>query len=165
MMGVAALGLGCGPSSELIEQADGCPAETGDPTMGERSVRVGDGLPPGFVPYVEAGSATLIVGPQGGTMITPVLRVEAKPGETEGHCWRTTIKNTYDPSVAAPEDADGLVVPIPYVLSEGAYYSDGAVWDLFSYDATTLRGSRLTLSATVEGADFTATETVKIDLQ
>jgi hypothetical protein len=52
----------------------------------EGAIAIGLGGPDDFVPYLEGEPQTLVLGPQGGYMLTPTLRVDARLVKTDGHC-------------------------------------------------------------------------------
>jgi hypothetical protein len=60
------------------------------------ALAIGNGSAADFAPYEQGASEQLILGPQGGYMLTPTLRVDAASLGTDGSCvfldWEATVE-------------------------------------------------------------------------
>jgi hypothetical protein len=164
-----ALGIvACGPTDSLPEEPEYCSAPTrgldaGAPGDGmtPRALTLGSGAEESFAPWSDGSSATVLMGFQGGAMITPTLRVPALATEGETICLRVALTNTLS----------GGSTPFPELTTEitfqrvGDVFEAANLYDQLGFDASALRGQTLVLVVEVIGVTFTATSTVSLVLE
>jgi hypothetical protein len=159
---VVALGLAaCGGGGD----DDGPPATCGsadagppgDPVAG--ALAIGLGEPASFQVIGEDEAVELVRGPQGGWMVTPVLRVDASKLASDGICAHIEIG-------AVVDGADPLeyVLDVPQLAEDASYLYTDALPVFLSFDVTALVGKACTLSATVGDEGATASAEVRIGL-
>ncbi len=83
------------PSSDP-ELAHPCVEQPVTGPLVEGAVAVGVGGPDDFSPYEDGGTQALVLGPQGGYMLTPTIRVDASLLKADGHCPYLDLGGTVD---------------------------------------------------------------------
>lgn len=159
---------GCGPSDPpLPPEPEYCTAPTtrdldagtfdGTPP---RTITVGGGDGASFVAWSDGAVAMVIMGFQGGAMITPTIRVTARPADGATMCLHVALHNTLsDASEVFPgAEADLTFVRVGDVFEAANFY------DQLGYDAALFRGKTLMLVVDVTGTTFTATSTTSLQL-
>jgi len=164
---VLAVGLGgCGPSAppEPVEP-ERCTAPTtrgvdggGLDGMTPRAITVGAGEGASFAPWSDGATATVIMGFQGGAMITPTIRVTALATEGESVCLRVALRNTLSD---ASEVFPGVVADITFVRV-GDLFEAANLFDQLGFDAAALRGKTLMLVVDVTGVTFNGSASVSL---
>lgn len=172
---------------ELPDLDDGCAATSfrGPEPAAQRNVALGEGLGAEFRPYQPGDKAELVVGGQGATMITPVLRVDAAPSDPSKLCTLVTLTTIYVPRDATSADGVGGSsgdttgtggggggsgdVPasersqqiVTLSLSNGHLLSLNTFYDPLAFlYSPSLHDLKLTVQ--VRAADFTATQTITV---
>jgi len=128
--------------------------------MTTRTVTLGAGAGVAFAPWGDGVTVPVVMGFQGGAMITPTVRVPALPSEADTVCLRVELRNTLSD---ASEVLPGVVADIIFVRA-GDSFEAANLFDLLGYDAGTMRGKTLVLAVDVIGATFTATTAVDVVL-
>jgi hypothetical protein len=159
------------PDTSPPAEVEHCnPSGIGDGAKGTRNVSLGDGQGAAFVPYRDSGQAKTVTGGQGLTMVTPVVRVAAASADPAEMCLMVRILSEYGAGGAGG--------------GNGAGGSGGGSYDPQYESSTVLLGAKfarngdylftsgpiynpvdnfpVTLTATVTGTDFEATETVTV---
>jgi hypothetical protein len=151
----AALG-GCGPGDggtepEIPDQASFCAVSIGDTFPETREVDLGFGPPSSFEPYRDGDEVAVVVGTQGASMITPVVRVAKGAGDGAEPCFRVRVE----------EVAEGFASEwnIQFREEGGALFSDGALYFI------TYSTGEVELDLRVEGEGFSGTKRVKVALR
>lgn len=168
---LAALAVGivaCGPTDSFPEEPEYCSATTRGPDAGEpvdgmtpRTLTLGAGAESMFTPWSDGSSATVLMGFQGGAMITPTLRVPALATEGETICLRVALTNTLSGgSTAFPEFTTEITFQ-----RVGDVFEAANLYDQLGFDASALRGQTLVLVVEVTGVTFAARSTVSLLLQ
>ena len=91
-------------------------------------------------------------------MITPSIRVTARPTDGETICLHVELRNTLSD---ASEVMPGVVADITFVRV-GDVFEAANLFDQLGYDAGALRGKTLMLVVEVNGVTFTATTTMTL---
>jgi hypothetical protein len=164
-----AVGLsGCGPAvpAEPTEP-ERCTAPTTRDVDGggldgttRRAITLGAGDGASFAPWSDGATATVIMGFQGGAMITPTIRVPALPTEGETVCLRVALRNTLSD---ASEVFPGVVADITFVRV-GDVFEAANLFDQLGFDAAALRGKTLMLVVDVTGVTFAGTASLSLVL-
>jgi hypothetical protein len=131
-----------------------------DPTRGREvdgALTLGEGEGATFAGLEDGQPMTLIRGPQGGFMVTPVLRVDQGKMGTDGRCVYTELGAEIDglDPISVEAHLSGLTADATHLTSE-------AIPFLLAFDPNTLVGKTCVLSATWEddGINATAQATV-----
>jgi len=167
------------PNKDPPAEVEHCHLEGIDGTTSEvRGVALGEGRGSGFVPYEDGGTATYVTGGQGLTMITPVVRVEAKSGDPSETCLLVRVLSENaggaggnaggsgggaggsggtSGSGASGGSSEGfqLTLGAKMKLEDGYLYTDGVLYNPVEWD-------RVRLTLTVTGPDFEGTSTVTV---
>jgi len=126
-----------------------------------RQVSIGHGEAEQFAAYQDGELIELILGFQGGYMLTPVVRVEAFASDPAQVCWMTHISNDMD---IEGELAPGVKTPLQMTKYGDAFYS-GAVFNLLGFDHSAMTGNTLTLGCKVSGEAVKGSTEVKLLLE
>ncbi len=169
VVGSVALSIvACGPTDSLPQEPEYCSAPTtrGDAGplvdgMTPRTLTLGAGAEGMFTPWSDGSSATVLMGFQGGAMITPTLRVSALATEGESICLRVALTNMLSGGSTPFGD---LTTEITF-QRVGDVFEAANLYDQLGFDAGALRGQTLLLAVNVTGVTFTATSTVSLVLQ
>jgi hypothetical protein len=157
----------CGPEREPDElpafsEPERCAGESGaDGASAPRSVTLGAAEGDDFIPYADGQTATVVLGYQGGYMITPSLEVPAGPADGAEACWRVHLQNALEDGGAA---VPGLLSHVVFGRS-GELFRAGPFNDLLGNDASKLADHTLVLTVTVTGSDFEGTQTLHLQLR
>lgn len=166
----ATLGAGCGPAEPpLPPEPARCTAPTSRDVdagpvldgMAPRTATLGTGDGASFTPWSDGAAATVVMGFQGGAMLTPTLRVPALPTEGDTICLRVELQNSL---TDASEVLPGGITEVTFVRV-GEDFEAAYVYDQLGFDAASLRGKTLVLVATVTGVTFTTTTTLHLALR
>jgi hypothetical protein len=145
---------GLGPESSACFDAP--PGEA----TAARALQIGVVGPSGFVPLADGDAMALILGYQGGYMVTPSLRVEAIDGESAGVCCRLELVNTV---AGAPDIAPGLRGNL-LLERQGGYLQSGYLNNLLSFEREPLLGKALELDVHLVAGGFVADAALSVTL-
>lgn len=112
-----------------------------------RTVEVGSYADGVFHPYGDGQELALVVGPQGGVMITPSVRVAGGDGDPVRVCVSIALSHTID---GADDVNPGTMIEAWLDPLDGAFVS-GRIDDLLAFDPAPLAGKTLMLGVTVGG--------------
>lgn len=164
------LGLvaGCGPDDapQPVEpERCSAPLTRGDGGapggIASRAITVGAGDGATFTPWVDGATTPVVMGFQGGAMITPTIRLPALPSDGASLCLRVELRNTLsDASDVFP----GVVADITFVRV-GEVFEAANLFDQLGFDAGSLRGKTLMLVVEVTGMTFAGTTAISVLLQ
>lgn len=122
-----------------------------------QEAEVGTSNPAGdFVAY--ESEALLILGHQGGYMITPIFRIPAPEGAPETTCVHIAIRNSVNASSAL-----GYRATLTATL-DGDDYLIRRVENLLGYELSTLDEGALTMDITLTANEFSVDETIELVL-
>lgn len=159
----------CGPNDpDLPSEPEYCTAapirdfDAGAPVDGAtpRTLMIGAGEDAAFTPYAAGATAPVIMGFQGGAMITPTLRVPALPGDGATLCLRVELLNRL---------SDGGEV-LPGVMTDftftrvGDTFEAAHIYDQLGFSASDFVGKTLIVSANVIGVTFRASTSATLTL-
>ena len=155
----------CGPSvPPLPVEPDRCvgltprDVDAGVDGAMPRAISLGAGEGASFVEWNDGATATVIMGFQGGAMITPTLRVPALPTEGETICLHVELHNTLSDGSTTPP---GLVTDITFTRV-GDVFEAANLFNQIGESADSLRGKTLTFVVEVRGVTFTASKTMSL---
>lgn len=156
---------GCSPepgaSGEPLVEPQRCSTMQGATPRAIRAVAIGLGEPDGFIPLEDGDEVALVLGTQGGYMITPTIRVAADDGDGDALCLMASLDN----AMAAPSDIGPGVQAYLSFEMHGAYCYAANIFDLLAFDAAPLVGRALTLHALVRGDGFEGSDEVSVMLR
>jgi hypothetical protein len=112
-----------------------------------------------FQPLANGDAMPLILGFQGGYMVTPALRFEAFPEDPATLCCRVELANEH----ASVEVAPGFHADLRFDRA-GDHLQSGFMNDLLAFDPMGLPGTALGISARVRGGNVEASVAVEITL-
>jgi hypothetical protein len=159
----------CGPNDpDLPTEPATCTApsirdfDAGAPVDGTppRALTIGAGEDLAFMPYTPGATAPVIMGFQGGAMITPTLRFPALPGDGATLCVRVELRNRL---------SDGSEV-FPGVMTDftftrvGDVFEAANIFDQLGFSASDFVGKTLILDADVIGVTFRASASATLRL-
>lgn len=125
-----------------------------------RTLTIGAGEDAAFTPYEAGATAPVIMGFQGGAMITPTLRVPALPGDGATLCLRVELLNRL---------SDGGEV-LPGVMTDftftrvGDTFEAANIYDQLGFSASAFVGKTLIVNANVIGVTFRASTSATLTL-
>ena len=129
---------------------------------GEASVRelaLGEGSGDDFAAYTDGAELPMVLGWQGGYMITPRVRIEAREGDPDNACYKVRLANQVEQGWVGP----GMVTHLMFARQGDAFYSD-PVNDLLTYQVEELSGQELRLDVSAEGIDVDEEMSVTVTL-
>ena len=148
----------CGTAGEPIEPGDCDPVGTTRPAEpAAHALAIGTGSGADFRPIGDAGSLELVLGSQGGWMVTPTLEVDLLAMASDRVCVALRVE----------ADLGAGEAPLLDVLlgelgeSGDRWYSD-PLQVFLSYDLAALEGRSATLVATFRDDDLVATSQVSV---
>jgi hypothetical protein len=159
----------CGPNDpDLPTEPATCTApsirdfDAGAPVDGTppRTLTIGAGEDLAFMPYTPGATAPVIMGFQGGAMITPTLRIPALPGDGASLCLRVELANRL---------SDGGEV-FPGVMTDftftrvGDAFEAANIFDQLGFSTSDFVGKTLILDANVIGVTFRASASATLTL-
>ena len=112
-----------------------------------------------FVAYVDGDEASLILGLQGGYMVTPVIRIPAEADDEPRPCFNVVVENELDPPGSAPD----LEFATISVAEDGMYELNG-ILNFLGNLRRDLLGRTLTMNIEVLANGFTVEETIQVVL-
>ena len=134
--------------------------EDGDPGGPARALALGQGEPDAFVSYQAGQPVQMVLGWQGGYMITPRVRVEAFEGDPEDACWLVRLTN----DMADVEVLPGAAVQLRFQRHGDAFYSD-AINNLLAYERDVLDGQSLAMDLTARGIGVDESISITVTLE
>jgi hypothetical protein len=161
--------VACGPNDpDLPSEPEYCTPppigafDAGAPVDGTppRTLTIGTGEDASFMPYATGATAPVILGFQGGAMITPTLRIPALPSDGASLCLRVELANRL---------SDGSEV-FPGVTSDftftrvGDAFEAANIFDQLGFSTSDFVGKTLVLDATVTGVTFRASASATLTL-
>ena len=157
---------GCGPDPHdpvdgPVEEQRCIGGTRGDGPRGVRLVEVGDGAGESFRVWADGQEVTMVTGPQGGTMVTPTVRVPAEPDDEVAPCWRVHIVNDM-PGV--DDVGPGILADVPFDRV-GDDLEAATLPDLLGFDPEDYAGRDLVLHVAVVGDDFDGARDLTIRLR
>jgi len=159
----------CGPNDpELPKEPAYCTPppmdffDAGAPVDGAtpRTLTIGAGEDAAFTPWAAGASVPVIMGFQGGAMITPTLRIPALPSDGATLCLRVELRNRL---------SDGSDV-FPGVMTDftftrvGDVFEAANIFDQLGFSASDFAGKTLVLDADVIGVTFRANASLTLTL-
>ena len=158
----------CSPDEDLPEEPAYCTPppmdffDAGAPVDGTppRTLTIGAGEDAAFTPWTAGASVPVIMGFQGGAMITPTLRIPALPSDGATLCLRVELRNRL---------SDGSDV-FPGVMTDftftrvGDVFEAANIFDQLGFSASDVVGKTLVLDADVIGVTFRANASVTLTL-
>ena len=157
LLACAAL-AGCPPSGP-VEQATDCPTKFPESFPDSRSVEIGDITSGDFQQYADGGTIALRKGNQGLFMITPAIRVEARPGDGDEACFRVNLDSAFG-NVPV-----GLLANVHFLKNGAFLESDGAIYEPLSSSSDKVEGVTGTLTATVKGEGFQGVRSITLTIK
>jgi len=148
----ALFAFACSPDSPDNPSEERCaePLPSRGTTV-EGALELGEGDAGSFTSYEDGQQTVLIQGPQGGFMITPVLRADLGKMGTDGRCVYVSLAASIDGL-----DPIGLQVHVTELASSGSYLSTEPLPFLLAFDLNLLVGKSCTVSATWRDDDVSA---------
>lgn len=107
------------------------------------ALEIGEGGPVDFRPIADGSSEELVLGSQGGYMVTPIFRIDTTLFDTDGKCAYIDVTHT----VGTLDPASYHFV-LPTQPSGEPYWYIGSLPLFLSYQSTGLVGQTCSLSAT-----------------
>lgn len=159
----------CGPTPEPapapglppFSEPPRCASDAGASAGATRKILVGSGDGADFVAYVEGQDVSLVLGYQGGYMITPTVRIPIVSGDGVEACWQARLENAL---VEGGDVVPGLLSHVFFERSGDALEA-GPFNDLLGGAPGPLQNKTLVLTVTVTGLTFEATETRHLRLR
>lgn len=158
--------VGCGPPPEsrfeqcvLEPEPDPFDGVGVDGASGVTPVTLGTSDGANFEPYVDGASIPLVLGLQGGYMITPTLRIETLPDDPESFCLAVSVTH----AMAGAEISPGFQGTFQFTRRGDAAYTT-EVFDLLSYNDA-IRGQSLSLTLAVDENGTWVTDSKTIVLE
>jgi hypothetical protein len=155
---VSAAPLACS-STDPHPAVTRCAEPTGDGRAVDGAVALGLGDPQTFVAFEDGASVSLIHGPQGGWMITPVIRADQARLGTDGVCAYLDLEADVDGQEPLP-----LHFRLSELVEQGDYLFTEAIPFLLSFNVTALAGRSCVLSAAWQDDGRSATARASLTL-
>jgi hypothetical protein len=113
-----------------------------------------------FEPVAEGAAMELVLGSQGGWMITPILAVDRRMMASDGACVHVTVEVDLDGG-DAPITFD---VTVPELGGTDDHFYSEPLPVFLSYDVAALEGRRATITAVLEDDDVASSCQVAVEL-
>jgi hypothetical protein len=146
MLATALVTVGCSGDEAPPQSPERCSAAA--PTRSKATdgaLALGQGDAAAFTPYEDGQAVSLVHGPQGGFMITPVLQADRAETTSDGRCVSVHLTAAID-GLPATE----LGVRLSEVTVDASHLTTDALPFLLSFDPSALVGKASTVSASLE---------------